>query len=141
MTAKKQKESAALSGFLLWQASNAWQRQIRKTLAPLELTHVQYLLLETLNAITEPVKQTALADAAGIDAMMTSKVLRVLLKKKLVQRRSTRTDARAFVVSLTAEGKKLLAKAKALTAKTEEDFFAKISKKKKFAVGLMELLG
>ena len=143
MKAKKEKDAAPLSGFLLWQASNAWQRQIKLALAPLALTHVQYLLLETLQSIpaAAPMKQSAIADAAGIDVMMTSKVLRLLLKKKLVQRRSTRSDARAFVVSLTAEGKAVLEKARTIIEKTEDDFFAKVSKKKKFLGNLQELVG
>lgn len=143
MAEKTKKERNPFIGFLLWQAGNAWQRQIKLALAPLGLTHVQYLLLETLNTVppSSSMKQSAIADAAGIDVMMTSKVLRLLVTKKLVQRRSPRADARAFSVSLTTEGQNALAKARAIIQKSEEEFFAGVSKKKKFVGNLEGLVG
>lgn len=142
MTEKKKEQSFDSTGFLLWKAGNAWQRQIKIALAPAGITHVQFLLLETLaqlEAGKHPSSQAQIAKAAGIDVMMTSKVLRLLVKKQFVSRKSPRHDARAFSASLTPQGKKVLDKAKALLAKSEVNFFAAISKKKKFAANL-ELL-
>lgn len=130
------------SGFLLWKASNAWQRQVKTALAPAGITHVQFLLLETLDALPADKKvssQAEIARLAGIDVMMTSKVMRLLVRKKLVERRSPRNDARAFAVVLTPAGKKLLAKARPLVEKNEDAFFAEIEKRKKFVANLESL--
>jgi hypothetical protein len=34
-------------GFLLWQVTLRWQRKVTIALAPLDLTHVQFVLLAT----------------------------------------------------------------------------------------------
>ncbi len=33
------------TGFLLWQATQSWQRKVGKALAEFDLTHVQFVLL------------------------------------------------------------------------------------------------
>jgi hypothetical protein len=33
------------SGFLLWQVTNLWQREIKKALSPFDLTHSQFVIL------------------------------------------------------------------------------------------------
>ena len=39
-------------GFLLWQVSTKWRRQIETTLAALDLTHVQFVLLASIGWLT-----------------------------------------------------------------------------------------
>lgn len=135
------KDEKRQDGFLLWQAANAWQRRMKNALAPLGITHVQFLILDTLSRIDgNPVRQNLLAEAAGIDVMMASKVLRLMVTKKLVQRRSPRHDARAFTITLTDSGLLTLSKAKGLVEKSEAEFFEKlVSKRKKFFLNLEAL--
>jgi DNA-binding MarR family transcriptional regulator len=131
-------------GFLLWQAGNAWQRKMKVALMPVGLTHVQFLLLETLENMSvkkEPTTQVKIAKAAGIDVMMTSKVLRLLVRKKFVARKSPRHDARAFFSEVTPEGKKVLVKARTAVTKAEETIFENLSKKKRFVANLKGLVG
>ncbi len=86
-------------GFLLWHATLRWQRLIAAALRPLELTHVQFVLLAVLWWFTEVrgerPTQRALADQAGTDRMMTSQVLRALEGRGLLERpqHPTRADA------------------------------------------------
>jgi DNA-binding MarR family transcriptional regulator len=127
-------------GFLLWKAANTWQRETRNALVSTGLTHVQFLLLDTLSK-NAGMKQSQLAEAAGTDQMMTSKVLRMLVQKKLIQRKSPRNDARAFLVSISPEGEKKLAKARILLSKMESAFFEKIEKRKRFIKNLELLCG
>lgn len=133
----KKKKSVVAIGFLLWQAGNAWQRKMKSVLDPLGITHVQFLLLDSLEhlgGLKHPVSQVTLARVAGTDVMMTSKVIRLLETKKLVTRKISKTDARIYLLELTREGSRTLAKAKNLVSKTEDKIFSKLSlKQDKFA--------
>ncbi|MDQ3111951.1 MAG: MarR family transcriptional regulator [Bacteroidota bacterium] len=128
----RKKKSSVSTGFLLWQACNAWQRKIKSALDPVGITHVQFLLLDALNhlgGLKHPVSQVTLARVAGTDVMMTSKVIRLLEKKKLVNRKVSKTDARIFLLGMTGEGLSSLSKAKKLVAKTEDKLFSKLKLK------------
>jgi DNA-binding MarR family transcriptional regulator len=141
----KKKKSVASTGFLLWQAGNAWQRKMKSVLDPVGITHVQYLLLDSLEhlgALKHPVSQVTLSRVAGTDVMMTSKVIRLLEKKKLVTRKVSKTDARIFLLEMTREGSRALAKAKTAVEKTESKLFSKLElKHEKFARCLEVLAG
>lgn len=93
-------------GFMLWRVTNTWQRAIRAALAPLDLTHVQYVLLAVLASQDRStlVTQADLAVQASTDPMMTSQVLRTLAAKGLVERSAHPTDGRARILGLTAAG-------------------------------------
>ncbi len=140
---KKKKHSAVYTGFLLWQAANAWQRQIKLALDPVGLTHVQYLLLDSLDLLggkRHAVTQVKLARKAGTDVMMTSKVVRLLERKKFISRKTDHSDGRAMLIELTDSGSKALNRAKNLVAKNEQQFFLKMGKPVKFAQSLQALI-
>jgi DNA-binding MarR family transcriptional regulator len=94
-------------GLRLWRAANSWSRAVNRSLSPLGLTQVQFLLLSGLEDLCrdgEPVRQSRLAYRTGIDEMMASLVLRTLEAKGLVERLSSCLDRRAKVLLLTSEG-------------------------------------
>lgn len=99
---------AEVSGFLLWRAGNAWQRQIRKLLKPYGLTPAQYLLLAGVGSLQSghgaPVTQAALARHCGTDPMMTSQIIRVLQHAKFVHRSKHDGDGRAVIIEITDKG-------------------------------------
>jgi hypothetical protein len=71
-------------GFLLWQLTNLWQHRIRSALAPLGITHVQFVLLASaawLENTERLVSQAILSRHAHTDIMMTSQVVRMLEEK------------------------------------------------------------
>ena len=81
--------AAARAGFLLWYVTLRWQREIATALAPLGLTHVQFVLLAAawwLNSRGEDPNQLSAARQAGTDVKMTSEVLHKLEGKGLVVR-------------------------------------------------------
>jgi DNA-binding MarR family transcriptional regulator len=122
-------DQAPLSlGFLLWHATLRWQRLIAEALRPLDLTHVQFVLLAVLwwlvNERGERPTQRALAEQAGTDPMMTSQVVRALERKKLVARRRHPNDSRAIELDLTAAGRRLALKAIGVVERADRDFFA-----------------
>ena len=138
--AKKDKlpeqEYSHQNGFLLWHAANLWQRSVRSNLDPLGITHVQYLLmlgLQELSAQQEEgqmINQSALATHTKTDKMMTSKVVRSLEEKYLVERLPVKSDSRAFAISLTRRGNDLLEKAKPLVTAAEDAVFDSLGKKR-----------
>ena len=67
-------------GFMLWHVTLRWQRAVTAALAPLQLTHVQFVLLASLTWLHPdgPVTQRGLAEHAATDPMMTSQVVRIL---------------------------------------------------------------
>src|SRR5213595_3871503 len=101
-------------GFLLWHATLRWQRGIAQALAPLDLTHVQFVLLACtwwLNEQGERPTQIALATQAGTDIKMTSQVVRNLERKGLIEREVDSTDTRARRLRVTKQGAELAPRA------------------------------
>lgn len=120
------------SGFLLWQVTNLWQREIKKALDKFGLTHSQFVLLASvywLSLHQEDVTQINLSAHTKIDPMTTSKVLRTLQTKGLLQRKEHHTDTRAKTVALTDSGKKITKEAVTTVEKFDELFFAPLGSK------------
>ncbi|AGS67225.1 MarR family winged helix-turn-helix transcriptional regulator [Streptomyces collinus] len=113
-------------GFLLWHATLRWQRDIAAALAPLDLTHVQFVLLACtwwLNTQGEHPNQLALARQAGTDVKMTSQVLRNLEHKGLIEREVDPADARAKRLRVTDAGAELAPRAIAAVERADARFF------------------
>ncbi|WP_406008700.1 MarR family transcriptional regulator [Streptomyces sp. NBC_00637] len=113
-------------GFLLWHATLRWQRDIAATLAPLGLTHVQFVLLACawwLNGQGERPNQLTLARQAGTDVKMTSQVLRALEGKGLVEREVDPADTRAKRLRVTEAGAELAPRAMAAVERADARFF------------------
>lgn len=116
-------------GFLLWQVSNLWQRQQRRALAEIGLTHIQFVLLAStmwLEQYKEPITQIRLSQQAQTDPMMTSQVVRVLVKSKWLSRRRHPQDSRAFALKLTPEGRELASRGIPLVEEVDGKFFSVI---------------
>ncbi len=118
---------AASPGFLLWHLLLDWQREVSAALKPLELTHVQFVLLACTWWLTEQGEapnQLRLAERAGTDVTMTSQVLRRLEARELVVREVDPADARARTLRLTAGGKRLARRAVRVVERVDDRFFA-----------------
>lgn len=114
-------------GYLLWQVTTLWQREIKKRLDELNLTHSQYVLLASLLWLAgqdRPVTQIDLSLHSKIDPMTTSTVLRTLEKKGWVQRAEHPTDTRAKTVVLTPAGIDLVRRAIPVVEQTDLSFFS-----------------
>jgi DNA-binding MarR family transcriptional regulator len=114
------------SGFLLWQVTSLWQREIRKALEKFELTHSQFVLLASIfwfHEQKEPVTQIKLSGHTKIDPMTTSTVLRTLQTKGFVKRQEHETDTRAKTVELTEAGKKIIKPAVKAVETFDRQFF------------------
>ncbi|MES4892307.1 MarR family transcriptional regulator [Streptomyces sp. NPDC096012] len=113
-------------GFLLWHATLRWQRDIATALAPLDLTHVQFVLLACtwwFNTQGEHPNQAALARQSGTDVKMTSQVLRTLEHKGLIERAVDPADTRAKRLRVTNAGADLAPRAIAAVERVDARFF------------------
>ncbi|MGI5341409.1 MarR family winged helix-turn-helix transcriptional regulator [Streptomyces sp. CA-181903] len=116
-------------GFLLWHATLRWQRAITAALGPLDLTHVQFVLLACtwwLNTQGEHPNQLTLARQAGTDVKMTSQVLRALEAKGLVTREVDPADTRAKRLRVTSAGADLAPRAIAAVEDVDARFFQSV---------------
>ncbi|HSE77541.1 MAG TPA: MarR family transcriptional regulator [Alphaproteobacteria bacterium] len=132
-------------GALLWRAANDWQRAAHAALSPLKLTYAQGLLLTALADRTlanGATIQVELARLVRADAMMTSQILRILERRRLVARATVANDARARHVRLTAEGESVAARARAVLGEAIDAFFAPLGPQRgAFAAALGQLIG
>jgi len=120
------------SGFLLWQVTNLWQREIRKTLEKFDITHSQFVLMASTHWLTlqkQDVTQILLSSHTKIDPMTTSTVLRTLQTKGLIVRQEHATDTRAKTVALTDNGKKIIKQAVKAVEKFDREFFSVLGEK------------
>jgi DNA-binding MarR family transcriptional regulator len=129
MTAADREAPLSL-GFLLWHATLRWQRLIAAALRPLELTHVQFVLLAVLwwfqTVRGERPSQRGLAAQAGTDPMMTSQVVRALERRGLLVRARHPHDSRALELTLTEAGERLARRAIAVVEAADSEFFAAV---------------
>ena len=124
------KEANDSTGFLLWQVTTLWQRQIAAVLRPFALTQVQFVLLAGLLWLRSkdgPITQVRLAKHTKLDTMMTSQVLRSLEARGLVAREPHPKDTRAKTLHLTPEGRALTAKALPAVDKVDTTFFTTVA--------------
>lgn len=118
---------SASPGFLLWHTTLRWQRAMAAALAPFDLTHVQFVILAStwwLNGHVERPSQARLSEQTGSDARMTSEVIRRLLTKGLLERAADPDDARSKVLTVTAAGAEIAARAIEAVEAADEAFFA-----------------
>jgi len=132
-------------GYLLWRTTLRWQRSIAGSLRPLELTHVQFVLLASVWWLTEyadvPPSQRQVADHAGVDVMMTSQVLRALATRALVTRTADPVDTRVKRLTVTAAGRRLAQQAVTVVEAADAAFFAGLSDQPALLAILRELSG
>src|SRR3954466_15169494 len=96
-------------------------------LAPLGLTHVQFVLLAStwwLNEQGGEPNQLTVARHAGTDVKMTSQVLGKLEAKALLRREVDPADPRAKRLRVTPAGAKLPRQAIEVVERADTDFFA-----------------
>ncbi len=120
-------------GFLLWRITLRWQRAMTTALRPLELTHVQFVLLAAVWWLSDHAdtpsqlpSQRQVAGHAETDVMMTSQVLRALESRGLLTRAVDPADARVKRLDVTAAGRHLAEEAVAVVEAVDADFFGRV---------------
>lgn len=116
-------------GLLLWRTTMRWQRVMTAALAPLDLTHVQLVLLASamwLGRNGQPPNQVQLAAQAGTEVKMTSDVVTRLEAKGLIARETDPHDSRAKVIRVTAAGAAAAQRAIVAVETADAEFFGPV---------------
>ena len=130
-------------GYLLWQTTMIWQRQMNKALSEIHLTHTQFVLLASLGWLlknTSSVTQKEIADFSKTDRMMVSKILRTLQKQELIERKEHETDTRAKCVFLTKKGENTLQTAFKIKVLANNKFFCNLPDQERFIKDLKQII-
>ena len=133
-------------GFLLWRSTLRWQRTITAALRPLELTHVQFVLLASTWWLTEqtsgpPPSQRQLAEHADTDVMMTSQVVRALERRGLLQRTADNAgDGRIKRLAVTDTGRELAVRAVEVVEAADAAFFDHVPDRGRLLAVLQQLV-
>ncbi|TGR21613.1 MarR family transcriptional regulator [bacterium M00.F.Ca.ET.141.01.1.1] len=128
-------------GLLLWRTTMRWQRVMTAALAPLDLTHVQFVLLASamwLGRDGEPPNQVQLAAQAGTEVKMTSDVIARLEAKGLIAREADPRDSRAKVIRVTSAGAAAAQRAIVAVEAADAAFFEPVDEAR--LVGLLRQL-
>ncbi|RVD50536.1 MULTISPECIES: MarR family winged helix-turn-helix transcriptional regulator [unclassified Mesorhizobium] len=128
-------------GLLLWRTTMRWQRVMTAALAPLDLTHVQFVLLASamwLGRDGEPPNQVQLAAQAGTEVKMTSDVVARLEAKGLIAREADPRDSRAKVIRVTSAGAAAAQRAIVAVEAADAAFFEPVDEAR--LVGLLRQL-
>ncbi len=124
------KKAEDSSGFLLWQVTTLWQREIKKALESLELSHSAFVILASLlwfdEQQIEPT-QTTIINHTKLDKMTVSKSLKTLVSQGLVSRFENELDTRAKTIILTDRGKIIAIQAVQIVEDVDRVFFSKLS--------------
>jgi DNA-binding MarR family transcriptional regulator len=103
--------TAPTPGYLVWRLSIKWRVAVDRALAPLGLTHAQYVFLASLFGMqhdgTQP-SQRELADHTGLEPLYISKLARTLEADGLIERTRDTDDTRTMRLALTDLGRKAI---------------------------------
>ncbi|MFF9065397.1 MarR family winged helix-turn-helix transcriptional regulator [Streptomyces sp. NPDC014891] len=97
----------ATTGFLVWRLSMKWRVAVDRAVAPLGLTHAQYVVMASLYGMSRAglrPSQRGLADRTGMEPLYVSKLARALEASGLLDRTRDPGDPRAMQLSLTERG-------------------------------------
>lgn len=113
-------------GFLLWQTTMLWQRQIKKALEPYQLSHAQFVIMAALMWLEVhhcDITQILIVNHTKLDKMTVSKSLKGLVEQGYVKRNEHQKDTRAKATTLTPKGNEVARKLIHLIEKIDAQFF------------------
>ena len=125
-------ESSNSIGLIFWKVSTQWQRKIKENLNKIDLTHTQFVILASIQELSEDHKiitQKEISDFSSIDTMTVSSVLRLLEKKMYIQRLDHPNDTRANRIEITLDGEKIIHTEIPIVESVDNNFFFDNSKK------------
>jgi len=112
-----------------------------RTLAPIDIRPAQYSVLVVI-AGNPGLSQSDLAALLGIERARLVRLLDKLEKRGLTRRLASRTDRRSHALRLTADGKRLLKRAKQLAAMHEARLVEQLgAEPRKMMIGAMKDFG
>jgi len=110
-------------------AGRLWRKMARHAASEHGVSEAASAPLIWIGRLGENVRQTALADAVGIEGASLVRLLDELQASGLVTREQDPTDRRANAVNLTERGKQVLAEVNDSLIALRVDVFAKVPRK------------
>jgi len=128
-------------GFMLWKVSTSWRRRIESALAPLGLTHPQFVVLVSIAWLSrsEPATQTAIGAHMNGDPNTVSQILKALESRGLLTRKAL--DGRTKGVELTESGTALFHQALPTVESADREFFRPLGADTKALATLLGKIG
>ena len=125
---------------LLHRANQIATERFAETLGDGDLTARQVHVLAAIDA-NEGLSQTGIVAATGVDRSTLADMILRLSKRKLVERKRSKDDARAYMVKLTEAGRKALADGKPALASVEKGLLAALpAKQRSELVAMLDLV-
>ena len=118
-------------GFLLWQTTIIWQRQIKKALEKYNISHAQFVIMATLlwwSYHLYDTTQVLIGNLTKLDKMTVSKSLKKLVSFGYISRIENKVDARAKSIALTEKGKDMTRVLVPIVESIDSEFFGEASK-------------
>ena len=119
-------DAEASTGLLFIRVYNKWHSIITQELRKLGITHPQFVILTTLNFLSQSdnnVTQVSIAKLADMDVMSVSQIIRGLEKKDFIKRTTNPEDSRANSVILLPKGQEMVRVALPVVEKIDDEFF------------------
>jgi DNA-binding MarR family transcriptional regulator len=123
---RTRKDAATGTIYLLKRAELAVRSCIEIALAPFHLTPTQFHILLRLNR-SKGLSSAELARAIGVRPQSIVDIIRPLERAGLIKRREAPEHRRILRISLSATGKRLLARAVPVAAQLEKDLLGNLS--------------
>jgi DNA-binding MarR family transcriptional regulator len=130
-------------GALMWQVSLTWQREQKKALNNLGLTLTQsYVLVGVCEYYAQGVSpsMTRLSEYLSFNKMMTSEVVKTLINKKYIIKKSDPQDRRGWCLEPSTKGLLMMKRARKQSFFFEQQFFKFSNDNKKNLYELLEHL-
>lgn len=127
-------DAEASTGLLFIRVYNKWHSIITQELRKLGITHPQFVVLTTLNFLSqsdENVTQASIAKLADMDVMSASQIIRGLEKKEFIKRTINPKDSRANAVILLPKGQEIVRIALPVVERIDDEFFGVLKEDKK----------
>jgi Transcriptional regulators len=120
-------DAESSTGLLFVRVYNKWHAIIKHELRKLGITHPQFVVLTSLNFLSQAddhVTQIRIAKMADMDVMSVSQIIKGLEQKGFIKRVANPNDSRANAVILLSKGQEMVKAALPIVEKTDEDFFS-----------------
>ena len=125
---------------LLHRASQIAEERLTRGLGDTDVTPRQIAVLVVI-ADREDLNQTDVTEATGIDRSTLADIVRRLVDRKLVSRKRTKEDARAYALKVTDVGRRVLTTSMPVLARVEAELLDVLpAKKRGELVGLLKEL-
>lgn len=137
------KEPEEYPGFMLWQASNIWQRIMKSDLKEFNATYTQWIILCSLIYLSkqnQTINQRLIARHAKLDIMTVSDVLKTLETKKMIVRSVNPDDRRHNSLKITEKGVRMVHQIFNKVLKSDGLFFNALGMDQEKFTGLLSKL-